>query len=93
MDTEARLGQADRMGDQAAFAALVGKYKRAVFGVILPKVRNFHQAENVTQAFGPTGIRRFSTPIAPSSAWSHTVTWRPQPHRHQKGFSIRMLKG
>ena len=35
-------------GDSTAFTALVEKYKKAVYGVILPKVRNFHQAQDLT---------------------------------------------
>ena len=37
-----------RGGDPTAFAALVEKYKKAVYGVIWPKVRNFHQAQDLT---------------------------------------------
>ena len=37
-----------RDGDSIAFTALVEKYKKAVYSVILPKVRNFHQAQDLT---------------------------------------------
>ena len=47
-----QLVQAIRDGDAAAFTALVEKYKQAVYGVILPKVRNFHQAQDLaSEAF------------------------------------------
>ena len=47
-----QLVQAIRDGDAAAFTALVEKYKKAVYGVILPKVRNFHQAQDLaSEAF------------------------------------------
>ena len=40
--------QAIRSGDSTVFAALVEKYKKAVYGVILPKVWDFHQAQDLT---------------------------------------------
>ena len=43
-----QIVQAIRDGDAAAFTALVEKYKKAVYGVILPKVRDFHQAQDLT---------------------------------------------
>ena len=35
-------------GDSAAFTVLVEKYKKAVYGIILPKVQDFHQAQDLT---------------------------------------------
>lgn len=46
-DTE--IVQAAKKGDRQAFEALVEKYKNAVYAVILPKVKNFHQAEDLAQ--------------------------------------------
>ena len=43
-----QIVHAIRDGDSTAFTALVEKYKKAVYGVILPKVRDFHQAEDLT---------------------------------------------
>ena len=43
-----QIVHAIRGGDSAAFTALVEKYKKAVYGVILPKVRDFHQAQDLT---------------------------------------------
>ncbi len=43
-----QIVQAIRGGDSAAFTALVEKYKKAVYSVILPKVRDFHQAQDLT---------------------------------------------
>ena len=43
-----QIVQAIRAGDSTAFTALVEKYKKAVYGVILPKVRDFHQAQDLT---------------------------------------------
>ena len=43
-----QIVHAIRGGDSTAFTALVEKYKRAVYGVILPKVRDFHQAQDLT---------------------------------------------
>ena len=47
MHSDQQLVQAIRKGDQAALGHLVQKYKNAVYGVIFPKVRNFHQAEDL----------------------------------------------
>ena len=46
-DTE--IAQAAQKGDKQAFEALIEKYKNAVYAVILPKVQNFHQAEDLAQ--------------------------------------------
>ena len=43
-----QIVHAIRSGDSVAFTALVEKYKRAVYGIILPKVRDFHQAQDLT---------------------------------------------
>ena len=43
-----QIVHAIRSGDSTAFTALVEKYKKAVYGVILPKVRDFHQAQDLT---------------------------------------------
>ena len=43
-----QIVHAIRGGDSTAFTALVEKYKKAVYGVILPKVRDFHQAQDLT---------------------------------------------
>ena len=43
-----QIVHAIRGGDSAAFTALVEKYKKAVYGVILPKVRDLHQAQDLT---------------------------------------------
>ena len=42
-----QIVHAIRDGDSAAFTALVEKYKKMVYGVILPKVRDFHQAQDL----------------------------------------------
>lgn len=36
-------------GDHEAFGAIIGRYKDAVFGVALSRLRNFHDAEDLTQ--------------------------------------------
>ena len=46
-DTE--IVQAAKKGDRQAFEALVEKYKNPVYAVILPKVKNSHQAEDLAQ--------------------------------------------
>ena len=46
-DTE--VAQAAQKGDRQAFEVLVERYKNAVYAVILPKVKNFHQAEDLAQ--------------------------------------------
>ena len=43
-----QIVHAIRGGDSTAFTALVEKYKKAVYGVILPKVRDLHQAQDLT---------------------------------------------
>ena len=43
-----QIVHAIRCGDSAAFTVLVEKYKKAVYGIILPKVRDFHQAQDLT---------------------------------------------
>ena len=43
-----QIVHAIRGGDSAAFTVLVEKYKKAVYSVILPKVRDFHQAQDLT---------------------------------------------
>lgn len=43
-----QIVHAIRNGDSAAFTVLVEKYKKAVYGVILPKVQDFHQAQDLT---------------------------------------------
>ncbi len=43
-----QIVRAIRGGDSAAFTVLVEKYKKMVYGVILPKVRDFHQAQDLT---------------------------------------------
>ena len=49
MLSDAQIAQAAKKGDQQAFEALVERYKNAVYAVIAPKVKNFHQAEDLTQ--------------------------------------------
>ncbi len=44
---DVQIVHAIRGGDSAAFTALVEKYKKIVYSVILPKVRDFHQAEDL----------------------------------------------
>lgn len=43
-----QIVHAIRGGDATAFTTLVEKYKKAVYGVILPKVQDFHQAQDLT---------------------------------------------
>ena len=43
-----QIVHAIRSGDSTAFTALVERYKKAVYGVILPKVQDFHQAQDLT---------------------------------------------
>ena len=45
---DVQIVHAIRGGDSTAFTTLVEKYKRAVYGIILPKVRDFHQAQDLT---------------------------------------------
>ena len=45
---DVQIVHAIRGGDSTAFTALVERYKKAVYGVILPKVRDFHQAQDLT---------------------------------------------
>ena len=47
--SDAQIVQAAQKGDKQAFEALVEKYKNAVYAVILPKVKNYHQAEDLAQ--------------------------------------------
>ena len=49
MLSDTQIAQAAQKGDKQAFAALVEKYKSAVYAVILPKVKNFHHAEDLAQ--------------------------------------------
>ena len=49
MLSDTQIAQAAQKGDKLAFTALVEKYKSAVYAVILPKVKNFHQAEDLAQ--------------------------------------------
>ena len=44
---DVQIVRAIRGGDSTAFTALVEKHKKAVYGVILPKVRDFHQAQDL----------------------------------------------
>lgn len=46
-DTE--IAQAAKEGNQQAFEVLIEKYKNAVYTVILPKVKNFHDVEDLAQ--------------------------------------------
>ena len=43
-----QIVQAIRSRDSTAFTTLVEKYKKAVYSIILPKVRDFHQAQDLT---------------------------------------------
>ena len=43
-----QIVHAIRGGASTAFTALVEKYKKAVYSIILPKVRDFHQAQDLT---------------------------------------------
>ena len=43
-----QIVHAIRGGDSTAFTALVEKHKKAVYGIILPKVRDLHQAHDLT---------------------------------------------
>ncbi len=45
---DVQIVHAIRGGDSTAFTALVEKYKKAVYSVILPKVRDFHHAQDLT---------------------------------------------
>lgn len=49
MRSDAQIAQAAQKGDKQAFEALVEKYKNAVYAVILPKVNNYHQAQDLAQ--------------------------------------------
>ena len=45
---DVQIIRAIRGGDSTAFTVLVEKYKKAVYSVILPKVQDFHQAQDLT---------------------------------------------
>ena len=49
MPSDIQIVQAAQKGDKQAFENLVEKYKNAVYAVIFPKVKNYHQAEDLTQ--------------------------------------------
>ena len=50
---DVQIVHAIRGGDSTAFTTLVEKYKKAVYGVILPKVRDFHRAADVQADYAP----------------------------------------
>ena len=60
-----------RGGDSTAFTALVEKYKKAVYGVILPKVQDFHQAQDLTSETFVTAYLSIESLDAPEKvgAW------------------------
>ena len=66
-----QIVHAIRGGDSRAFTALVEKYKKAVYGVILPKVRDFHQAQDLTSETFVTAYLSIESLDAPEkvSAW------------------------
>ena len=68
---DGQIVQAIRDGDSTAFTALVEKYKRAVYSVILPKVQNFHQAQDLTSETFVTAYLSIESLDAPEkvSAW------------------------
>ena len=49
MQHDTQIIHAIKQGNSAAFARLVERYKKAVYGIILPKVRDFHQAQDLAQ--------------------------------------------
>jgi RNA polymerase sigma-70 factor (ECF subfamily) len=62
-------------GDAQAFTAIVGRYKDAVFGIALARVRNFHDAQDLTQATfmeALTGLPRLRDPTR-LGAWLRTI--------------------
>ena len=66
-----QIVQAIRDGDSTAFTVLVDKYKKAVYGVILPKVRDFHQAQDLTSETFVTAYLSIESLDAPEKvgAW------------------------
>ena len=81
-------------GGSEAFAAIVHRYKDAVFGVALARVRNFHDAEDLTQATfleALTGLGRLREP-GRLGAWLRSIA----VHRsinHVKGRGRRVDLG
>ena len=66
-----QIVHAIRSGNSTAFTALVEKYKKAVYGVILPKVRDFHQAQDLTSETFVTAYLSIESLDAPEKvgAW------------------------
>ena len=63
-------------GDSAAFGMLVAKYKEAVYALAYSKLRNFHDAEDVTQEVFPKAYEKLRTLRRYDNfhAWIYAIT-------------------
>ncbi len=76
MNDDAALVAAALAGGPEAFAPIVERYRDAAFGVALARLRNFHDAEDVTQAAFIEAYERLGNLKDPArlGAWLRSIT-------------------
>jgi RNA polymerase sigma factor (sigma-70 family) len=58
-------------GDSAAFGLLVDKYKESIYALAYSRLRNFHDAEDITQEVFIKAFRKLST----LKRWDNFLAW------------------
>ena len=97
MPSDVQIVQAAQKGDKQAFETLVEKYKNAVYAVIFPKVRNYHQAEDLAQETFVQAYKNLSSMKEPEKVgfWlcgiARNITRKWITRKKRNDFSIDQL--
>lgn len=97
---DTQIAQAAQKGDKQAFETLIEKYKNAVYAVILPKVQNFHQAEDLAQETFVQAYKSLSSMKEPEKvgfwlcgiARNITHKWLTRKKRNDCSFEELMIE-
>ena len=100
MLSDTHIAQAAQKGDTQAFEALIEKYKNAVYAVILPKVQNFHQAEDLAQETFVQAYKNIPSMKEPEKVGSWlcgiarniTYKWLTRKKRNDYSFEELMIE-
>ena len=78
LHTDVQLIQRTLSGDETAFASLVGKYEKRVYGLVVRKIGDFQDAQEVTQDAFLRAYKNLSTLHNPESfaCWLYAIATR-----------------
>ena len=78
LHTDAQLIQRTLSGDETAFASLVGKYEKRVHGLVVRKIGDFQDAQEVTQDVFLRAYKNLSTLRDPEcfAGWLYAIATR-----------------